>query len=148
MSSGGKTPLRVFREQATALVDYIISIWPEDREFQVIGRKLELGFETNPRLVLNVFLDSLAPYIDPLFKNDMDFFLGQEYSEVDAEYMKLIPKLKECWTSLGDRPKLQKNIQMRFKAALIRGVLADPARPHLLEQINTFFPEDKKLSYA
>ena len=100
--------LTAFNNLVIRFNDELISIFPEETEFKKIKTAIELVKQTNPRLLMTVFVTSIAPWVEHIKNRNEDFFMNKDYTEEvegDDNFLRLITRLKQYWPNLGDNNK-------------------------------------------
>jgi hypothetical protein len=83
--------------------DFLDESFPEFRSDFILGRStMELVRRSNPRLVVEQFMDNIRPYRKYIFECDEDFFTSDDTlsrSNLSKDDMLLGMKLKQIWLS-------------------------------------------------
>lgn len=109
-----------FNDTLLELVDDLIRVFPNDRDFRMYKLAIQGAMITKPRMIHDVFRERVcSTYGDKILGKDEDFFLSNNYQDMRQEFSEadnLINKLKSCWTMLTPD---QRDIVWKYLGLLI-----------------------------
>lgn len=107
--------LGAFNNVLTDFIDDCILVFPEDTDFKVYKKGVNLLVKVNPKKVLTVFTDYTTIYRDKILVKDEDFFLNTDYTDIvssnsnskysESDIFNIINKIKGYWVELNDSNK-------------------------------------------
>lgn len=101
--------LRAFNNIIINFIDDCILVFPEEDDFKVFKRGLNVLIKFNPKKILNIFKQYLVLYRQKIEEKNEDFFLENDYDIVkkynDKEIFDIINKIKKYWKTLNDNNK-------------------------------------------
>lgn len=90
-------------------IDDCILVFPEEDDFKVFKRGLNVLIKFNPKKIVTIFKQYLVLYRTKILEKNEDFFLENDYKEVqkynDKEIFDIINKIKKYWTTLDNNNK-------------------------------------------
>ena len=90
-------------------IDDCILVFPEEDDFKVFKRGLNVLIKFNPKKILNIFKQYLVLYRQKIEEKNEDFFLENDYDIVkkynDKEIFDIINKIKKYWKTLNNNNK-------------------------------------------
>ena len=90
-------------------IDDCILVFPEEDDFKVFKRGLNVLIKFNPKKILNIFKQYLVLYRQKIEEKNEDFFLENDYDIVkkynDKEIFDIINKIKKYWMTLNKNNK-------------------------------------------
>jgi hypothetical protein len=94
------------------LINFIedcILVFPEEDDFKVFKRGLNVLIKFNPKKIVTIFKQYLVLYRTKIIEKNEDFFLENDYEEVqkynDKEIFDIINKIKKYWITLDNNNK-------------------------------------------
>ena len=101
--------LSAFNTSVINFLDDCILIFPNDNDFKVYKRALQMLTKYNPRKVNIIFKEYLELYRVQIETRNETFFLENNYEEVkkynEEEIFNVINKLKEYWKNIDNNNK-------------------------------------------
>lgn len=110
--------LGAFNNVLTDFIDDCILVFPEDRDFKVYKKGVNMLVKVNPKKVLTVFTEYTTIYREKILVKDEAFFLdNNNYTEVvsskvensdkysESDIFNIINKIKGYWIELNDSNK-------------------------------------------
>lgn len=101
--------LSAFNINIINFLDDCILLFPQDKDFKVYKKGLEMLVKYNPRKINTIYKEYIELYRDKINNKDEDFFLNNEFEEVkkykEDEIFNIINKLKNYWKHLDDNNK-------------------------------------------
>lgn len=103
--------LTAFNNLVIKFTDDIIYIFPDDNDFKVYKRGIEMLNSANAKKICLLFKSYSAIYRNEIIKNDEVFFINNDYNNVldNLEQKQgvetIINKLKINWSTLSDTNK-------------------------------------------
>ena len=116
-----QTYLTAFVTQMVNFINDMILICPKDTDFKVFKNGIFLLKKTNPKKIANIFRDYITQYRKKIEDKDENFFLNNEYSELDISneenFTTIMNKLKSYWSDLTDinKAKVWQYLQVLLK---------------------------------
>lgn len=96
--------LEKFNVTAKEFVQALLSVFPNDSDFQMIKFGINTAMLTKRSLVQNIFNQKVSiPYETYILDKNEEFFLNNDFKDIQADdeiATKLIGKLKEMWSVL------------------------------------------------
>ena len=90
-------------------IDDCILVFPEEDDFKVFKRGLNVLIKFNPKKILNIYKQYLVLYRPKIEEKNEDFFLENDYDIVkkynDKEIFDIINKIKKYWKTLNNNNK-------------------------------------------
>ena len=105
--------LGAFNNVLTDFIDDCILVFPEDKDFKVYKKGVNLLVKVNPKKVLTVFAEYTSIYREKILVKDEDFFLKTDYTDIvssnskysESDIFNIINKIKGYWVELDDNNK-------------------------------------------
>lgn len=101
--------LSAFNNIIINFIDDCILVFPEEDDFKVFKRGLNVLIKFNPKKILNIFKQYLVLYRQKIEEKNEDFFLENDYDIVkkynDKEIFDIIDKIKKHWRTLDNTNK-------------------------------------------
>jgi len=105
--------LGAFNNVLTDFIDDCILVFPEDKDFMLYKKGVNLLVKVNPKKVLTVFAEYTSIYREKILVKDEDFFLKTDYTEIvssnskysESDIFNIINKIKGYWVELDDNNK-------------------------------------------
>ena len=105
--------LSAFNNVITNFIDDCILVFPEDKDFKVYKKGVQLLVKVNPKKVLTVFTEYTNIYREQILIKNEDFFLKNDYTDVvstsnkysDSEIFNNFKNIKGYWLELEDSNK-------------------------------------------
>ena len=94
--------LSAFNNQIDNFLDDLMIVCPNEKEFSMLKNGIGLVRKTNPRLILNQFVEMIFPYKDQILLRNESFFMMKDYQDdftnVSSDYIsKVTNNLKRIW---------------------------------------------------
>ena len=90
-------------------IDDCILVFPEEDDFKVFKRGLNVLIKFNPKKILNIYKQYLVLYRKKIEEKNEEFFLENDYDIVkkynDKEIFDIINKIKKYWMTLNKNNK-------------------------------------------
>lgn len=101
--------LSAFNNIVINFIEDCIILFPNDKNFGIYKRGIEMVIKYNPRKINTIFKEYAEIYRDKIKTKDETFFLENDYKEVekynDEEIFNVIKKLKTYWKSIESNNK-------------------------------------------
>ena len=105
--------LGAFNNVLTDFIDDCILVFPEDTDFKVYKKGVNLLVKVNPKKVLTVFTEYTSIYREKILVKEEDFFLNTDYTDIvssnskysESDIFNIINKIKGYWVELNDSNK-------------------------------------------
>jgi hypothetical protein len=101
--------LSAFNNIIINFIDDCILVFPEEDDFKVFKRGLNVLIKFNPKKILNIFKQYLVLYRQQIEETNENFFLENDYDIVkkynDKEIFDIINKIKKHWKTLNNNNK-------------------------------------------
>ena len=105
--------LGAFNNVLTDFIDDCIRVFPEDTDFKVYKKGVNLLVKVNPKKVLTVFTEYTSIYREKILVKEEDFFLNTDYTDIvssnskysESDIFNIINKIKGYWVELNDSNK-------------------------------------------
>ena len=100
--------LKAFTNLLITFTDEVIELFPEETEFKTLKTGIKLIQKTNPRLLLEVFLNYIEEFREKISNRDVTFFMENDYENITQgdEYVQLlIARIKKYWNTLSENNK-------------------------------------------
>ena len=105
--------LGAFNNILSDFIDDCILVFPEDRDFKVYKKGVDLLVKVNPKKVLTVFTEYTTIYKENILVKDEVFFLDNNYTDLvssnskysESDVFNIINKIKGYWVELNDNNK-------------------------------------------
>lgn len=101
--------LSAFNNIIINFIDDCVLVFPEEDDFKVFKRGLNVLIKFNPKKILNIFKQYLVLYRQKIEEKNEDFFLENDYDIVkkynDKEIFDIINKIKKYWKTLNNNNK-------------------------------------------
>ena len=84
----------------------LIDTFPNEQEFKTVKTAIMLMKQTNPRLLLNLFVSYIEPWKEYVTNRNESFFINKDYDDEaqgDTNFLMLITRLKQYWPNLSDK---------------------------------------------
>ena len=110
--------LGAFNNVLTDFIDDCILVFPEDRDFKVYKKGVDLLVTINPKKVLTIFTEYTSIYRDKILVKDEDFFLNADYKDIvsvsskdtvsfsskysQLDILNIIKKIQGYWIELNE----------------------------------------------
>ena len=75
--------------------------FPEEKGLKKYIAAFEIIRDTNPKKIVNTFMENIAPHVDKISARDESIFMDDS---ADLEFMKAL-NIKECWPKASDGTK-------------------------------------------
>jgi len=75
--------------------------FPEEKGLKKYIAAFEIIRDTNPKKIVNKFMENIAPHVDKISARDESIFMDDS---ADLEFMKAL-NIKECWPKASDGTK-------------------------------------------
>lgn len=91
-------------------MDDCILVFPEEKDFNVFKKGIELLKKFNPKKIPLLFKEYVKFYKTEIKNRNEDFFLKNNYKDIDIikddnEIFNIINKIKEYWKTLSEENK-------------------------------------------
>lgn len=90
-----------FNEMMGQFLMELHKTFPEENGLKKYITVFEMVRETNPKKIVNKFMDNVAPHVDKISARDESLFLEDSS---DLEFIKAF-NIKECWPKASDNTK-------------------------------------------
>ena len=109
-----RTILTAFNNTLNMFIEELIRSYPQEKEFMLFKNTVSLMRKANPKKILILFNEYIAPYVGKIKSKDENFFLKESYSDlVETEEnikdknnaWKFISNLKQYWKDTSDSNK-------------------------------------------
>lgn len=101
--------LSAFNTNIINFLEDCILIFPNDNDFKVYKRGLEMLIKYNPRKINTIYKEYIEIYRDKIEEKNEQFFLENNYEEVkkynEDEIFNVINKLKTYWVNIDKNNK-------------------------------------------
>lgn len=140
------TDIGKFRKQLSAMLDYIRSCVPADKELVKQQMKLETALQIDPRSTVELFIEYVKPHADEILTGNESYFLmaDEKLLGIDSEYLQFSQKLKTLWVQLN--ADQQEKIKRYTKLLLMLGTIATK-NESLRQTINKYRDQSNPLIF-
>ena len=116
--------LKAFNNGFLQFLEYIHSLFPNDKDIQKAKTALEFMKKTNPKLIITFWYNFIIKHYDEIEKGNIDFFILYDYSEDvygNQKIIETIDRLRQPLKDLKDEQhvKIVKYVQTLSKMSIL-----------------------------
>jgi len=101
--------LSAFNNVIINFIDDCMLVFPEDTDFKIYKKGLQVYQKYNPKKILTIFNEYMTLYRPQILEKDEAFFLENDYEIINKynnkEIFEIINKIKKYWTLLDENNK-------------------------------------------
>lgn len=95
------TSVTAFNDMMGQFLMELHKTFPEEKGLKKYITAFELVRDTNPKKIVNKFMDNIAPHVDKISARDESLFLEDSS---DLDFIKAL-NIKQCWPKASDNTK-------------------------------------------